>query len=424
MSFLPQDGRRGFLRRMLAAGAAPSVLPASRPSLAEASAASPSPARGSDDRAIWRRTLALVARPVLESLAANHLRATMPVECPTGKIEERRAVTHLEAMGRTMAGIAPWLELDARNDAEAGRFAEWARAGLEHATDPAAPDHLSFTAGRQCLVDAAFLAQGLLRAPKELWQPLSAVVRGRVAAAMASTRSIEPARNNWLMFSAMVEAFLAAVGAEWKPEPVEMALHAHEEWYKGDGAYGDGPHFHWDYYNSFVIHPFLIDVLAHVGRVSSRWLPLREVVEARARRYAAVQERLVGPDGTFPPLGRSLAYRCGAFHLLAQASLRGALSEDLRPAQVRGALTAVIRRTLEAPGTFDDRGWLQVGLAGHQPHLAEPYISTGSLYLCAVAFLPLGLPAESAFWTDPAAEWTARRAWAGADLPADHARPE
>jgi len=401
-------GRRGFLHQLVAAGAAPSLLAAT----------------DAGDRRYWRQTLTRVARPVLENLAGNRLRATMPVECPTGKVEERRAVTHLEAVGRTIAGIAPWLETESRGDADAGRLAEWARAGLGHVVDPAAPDYMSFTAGRQCLVDAAFLAEGFLRAPKQLWEPLPAAVQRGLIEAMVSTRSIEPSRSNWLLFSAMVEAFLAAVGAEWKPEPVETALRSHEEWYEGDGAYGDGPRFHWDYYNSFVIQPFLVEVLDHVGRVSLRWAPLREAVEKRARRYAAIQERLVAPDGSFPPLGRSLAYRCGAFHLLAQAALRGALPEGVGPTQARGALTAVIRRTLEARGTFDARGWLQVGLAGHQPHIAEPYISTGSLYLCTVAFLPLGLPARDAFWSDPPAEWTARRAWSGVDLPADHAMAE
>jgi hypothetical protein len=419
MTLAAPDGRRGFLRHLLAVGA----VPAGRPAVAPSPSASPSPAGGADERAFWRRTLMRVARPVLESLAANRLRARMPVECPTGRLEERRAVTHLEALGRTLAGIAPWLESDA-GDAEAGQLAQWARAGLEHAADPAAPDHLSFTAGRQCLVDAAFLAQGFLRAPKRLWQALPPPVQGRLVEAMAATRSIEPGRNNWLLLSAMVEAFLAAAGAEWRPEPVETALRSHEEWYKGDGAYGDGPRFHWDYYNSFVIQPFLVEVLEHMGRVTQRWEPLREAVQKRARRYAAVQERLIGPDGSFPPLGRSLAYRCGAFHLLAQAALRRELPEGLAPAQVRGALTAAIRRTLEAPGAFDDEGWLRVGLGGRQPGIAEAYISTGSLYLCTVAFLPLGLPAGDAFWVDPPADWTSRRAWTGADLGADHALGE
>jgi len=67
----------------------------------------------------------------------------------------------------------------------------------------------------------------------------------------------------------------------------------------------------------------------------------------------------IGPDGSFPPIGRSIAYRCGAFHALAQAALRKRLPEGVSPAQVRGALTAVIRRSIDAPETFDANGWLR-----------------------------------------------------------------
>ena len=102
-------------------------------------------------------------------------------------------------------------------------------------------------------------------------------------------------------------------------------------------------------------------------------------------------------------------------------ALRHKLADGVEPSQVRAALTAVIRRTLEAPGTFDANGWLRVGLAGHQPDLAESYISTGSLYLCAFVFLPLGLPAGDPFWSAPATDWTSRKAWCGQDLRADHA---
>jgi hypothetical protein len=76
---------------------------------------------------------------------------------------------------------------------------------------------------------------------------------------------------------------------------------------------------------------------------------------------------------------------------------------------------------IEAPGTFDESGWLQIGFCGHQPALAEKYISTGSLYLCAAGLLPLGLPPEDEFWSAPAAKWTAQKLWSGENLPADHA---
>jgi hypothetical protein len=139
---------------------------------------------------------------------------------------------------------------------------------------------------------------------------------------------------------------------------------------------------------------------------------MAERIRSRAQRYAAVQERLISPEGTFPPLGRSLAYRFGAFQTLAQMSLRRELPAPLIPAQVRCALTAVIRRTIEAPGTYDPGGWLTIGFCGHQPEIGETYISTGSLYLCSVVFLPLGLPADDPFWCGEA-EWTSRRAWSG-----------
>jgi hypothetical protein len=51
----------------------------------------------------------------------------------------------------------------------------------------------------------------------------------------------------------------------------------------------------------------------------------------------------------------------------------------------------------------------------------ERYICRGSLYLCCAVFLPLGLPAGDPFWSAPAADWTSKRAWAGQDLPPDHA---
>ena len=144
-------------------------------------------------------------------------------------------------------------------------------------------------------------------------------------------------------------------------------------------------------------------------------------IRARARRYAAVQERMISPEGTYPVIGRSSAYRFGAFHLLAVMALQHQLPPELKPAAVRGALTAVVRRTMAAPGTLDAQGWLQVGAVGHQPSLCEGYISTGSLYLCLFGLVELGLPASDPFWTAPPEPWTQKQIWSGADVPADHA---
>jgi hypothetical protein len=80
-----------------------------------------------------------------------------------------------------------------------------------------------------------------------------------------------------------------------------------------------------------------------------------------------------------------------------------------------------MRKMLGAPGTFDEQGWLRIGFCGHQPGLAEEYISTGSLYMCAAALLPLGLSPVDPFWASPAAPWTSRQLWSGENLSRDHA---
>jgi hypothetical protein len=405
--------RRDFLR---AAALAPAVALTGRGVPAEAAAAEPA------DRDLWLQHLARLTDPVLTNLARGTLRAQMPIEQAAGA--DRKGVTYLEAFGRLMAGLAPWLELSGLDGEEArlqARTRTLATNALEVAVDPASPDAMNFTRESQPLVDAAFLAQAILRAPTALGDAMSSATKRRLVAALASTRTITPGFNNWLLFSATVEAALKALGASWDHVRVDYALRQHEQWYKGDGVYGDGPQFHWDYYNSFVIQPMLLDVLETCGGDSPAWGEMRPRILERSRRYAVILERLIAPDGSFPAIGRSLAYRCGAFHLLAALALRRQLPDALAPAQVRAALTAVIQRTLGAADTFDANGWLTIGLAGHQPTLGEGYISTGSLYLSAVAFLPLGLAPPDPFWASAPVPWTSVRTWRGEAVPIDHA---
>ncbi len=393
-------------------------------------AAAAGPVRGAEPAAgatttrdAWCGWASRLAEPLLTALAERRLKATMPVEShPTSK--DRPQFTYLEGFGRLLTGLAPWLELGAEASAEGrtrARWAEAARAGIDAATDPASPDFMNFSRGRQPLVDAAFLAQAMLRAPRELWQKLDARVQRNVLAALVSSRPIPAGENNWKLFATTVEVFLHRAGAPRDDGRLFEGLRKHRDWYVGDGMYGDGPEFHWDYYNAFVIQPMLVEALDVVGDEADEWRSLRAKARERLTRFAAIQERTIAVDGTYPAIGRSLAYRCGAFQGLALAAWRGLLPREVSPAQARVALTRVIRRTLEAPGTFDARGWLRIGLAGHQPGLGEAYISTGSLYLCSTALLPLGLPADAAFWRDADVPTTWEKIWRGDNLPVDKA---
>ena len=188
----------------------------------------------------------------------------------------------------------------------------------------------------------------------------------------------------------MVEAALLKYTGSGDEMRIDYAIRQHQAWYKGDGMYGDGPDFHWDYYNSYVIQPMLLDVVKTLLDAGKADKSLFETLLTRAQRYATVQERLVCADGSFAAFGRSLAYRCGAFQLLAQMALQQTLPSALPPGQVRAALSAVIHRTMDAPGTFDAKGWLQIGLCGHQPGIGETYISTGSLVLMLSGLFAVG----------------------------------
>jgi hypothetical protein len=421
-------------------------------------------------RAYWVRELTRMAGPVLRALAERRLKRDMPVE---GVGDDRygsggRAqFSHLEAIARTLVGIAPWLEcgggranfaapagspaapssspsssssisssfapcLPPEEEALRAEFADLARRAIDSATDPASPDHVNFSVSFQPIVDAAFLGHAIVRAPTELWAKLPEWVKRNTVAAFKATRSRRPHHNNWLLFGGMIEAALCVMGEEddWDVMRVDHGIRHFlaptSSWYKGDGMYGDGPDYHADYYGSLVIHPMLLDILRVVtasprGKVYEDWAAYLPVAQKRAVRYGEILERTIAPDGTYPPLGRSLAYRCGVMQHLAQMALEASLGKGVSPAQVRCALTAVMSRSLSPVGTYDDKGWLRVGFAGAQLEVGEIYISTGSLYLASAIFLPLGLPPSEPFWSDPPEMWTSARMWSGGFAPCDHA---
>ena len=377
-------------------------------------------------REAWVEEMTRIAGPVLENLAQGTLKANMPFESSSND-PIRKDVSYLEAFGRTICGIAPWLELGPDDTPEGCLRAKYINLtvnAFRHAVDPDDPDRLVFdNRHTQPLVDAAFLAEGVLRAPTQIWGRLDARTRRNLVDAWKTSRSIRPYDSNWLLFASIIEAALLEFTGEFRPDRLyDGVTRFHYKWYKGDAWYGDGEDFHLDYYNSLVIHPMLTEVLQVLAKhqlPESDFLPEQLL---RHGRFAAELERLISPEGTFPVIGRSIAYRFGAFHALADAALLHILPEDIDPAQVRSALGSVIRRQAAATGTFDANGWLRVGFAGSQPRMGEEYINTGSLYLCMAAFLPLGLPQSDPFWSRPDADWTSKKAWNGIDVGADHAR--
>ena len=371
----------------------------------------------------WLEGMLKIVGPVLDHLSEGKLKQCMPLDYHP----DRAAFAPLEAFGRSMLGLAPWLEVNPdRLEGEEREiqkvWREKVQLCLERATDKASLDFMVFDRDGQPLVDTAFLAHALLRAPVSVAAAMDSHTRKNVAEAFRASRKIAAYNSNWLFFSAMVEAGLRVMGEEYDIMRVLTALRAFREWYLGDGVYGDGPAFHWDYYNSFVIQPMYVDLVNLLHADHPEIEGMRAEVNARAARYASILERMIGPEGSYPVVGRSICYRFGAFQMLSQAALEHMLEEHLTPAGVRCGLTAVIRRVMSMPDMFDAEGWLRPGVAGYQPELGEMYINIGSLYLCSAVFLPLGLAPDDPFWRDPDADWTGRTVWGGGHIVIDHAK--
>lgn len=378
-------------------------------------------------RQLWIDSLIKIAHPVLENMTNDKLKINMPIKQHPEAVD-REYCTYLEALARTLCGMAPWFNAKNISPYEKQKqkhYLELSVRAIENAVNPKAKDFVyTRKDGKllpQVLVDTAFLALAFIRAKETLWDKLNSQTQERVIKYFRETREILPYYCNWILFSGMIEAFFYKIGEAYDVVRLDYSFKQMEEWYIGDGMYSDGEEYHHDYYNSYVIQPFLVEILEIIKEDYRDWDKHYPMVIKRAKRYAQIQEMAINFDGSFCPYGRSITYRMGAFHHLASMAWLQMLHKDITPQQVRVGLTKVIKKCLEPSNTFDKDGWLNIGLYGNQPNLGEVYISTGSLYLCSMIFLPLGLDNKNDFWKLADEEVSMGKIWQGENMQLDHA---
>ena len=373
-----------------------------------------------EDRIFWVSTLQKVSFPVLNNLAKGSLKKNMPYESNSSQGEK---FSYLEAFARVFNGIAPWLELGG-DSSEEGRVREkyinLTLKAIGNAVNPNSNDHIFVIEPKQSLVEVALFAQGLLRAKNEIWLNLPMDIQARIIRDLKSTRIIAPYENRWLLFTSMIEAALLEFTGECDKERLTYAVSKFRgEFYMGDAIYSDGEDFESNYINSLVIHPMLNDILAVMRKYGLPDGEFLDVQLMRSSRLSSQLERVISPEGTYPLLGKSLAYRCGVFHMLSQAALLKILPRNISPAQVRSALTKVIEKQFKGNQNFNTEGWLICGLNASQAELCEDNINTGSLYACCAVFLALGLKDDDVFWNSPCQEWSSLKAWNGHQIQPD-----
>lgn len=380
-----------------------------------------------DDRDYWVYIAEKIASPILENMSKGELQKNMIVEVSPTWDGRNIKVVYMEAFGRLMAGIAPWLSLPDDDSPESKireRLRSQALAAYAKAVDPESDDYLLWRGEGQALVDAAYIAESFLRGYDALWQPLDSLTKARYIERFKQLREVDPPYTNWLLFSSTIESLLAKIDAEADMYRVNSALRKIDEWYVGDGWYSDGQDFAFDYYNSYVIHPMYLETLQamidskhwnkdHYKRTHRKALK-------RTQKYVTVLERMISPDGTFPVFGRSIPYRMAALQPLALLSLYDRLPAGITPGQARNVLTKSMHRMYDNNNIFNEGQYLTIGFGGAQKNIADWYTNNGSLYMTSLSLLPLGLPANHRFWTDAPQPGTTWKAWGGEPFPKDH----
>lgn len=376
------------------------------------------------DRQVWADLCYKISQPVLENMSKGNFQKDFPLELsPTWDGRDTK-VAYLETFARLMAGISPWLALPDDGTPEGKQrkqLHEWAIQAYKNAVDPNSPDKITWlTNTSQPLCDASYLVESFMRAPEATWGQLDEVTKKRYIEGLKSLRTIRPAYNNWLLFRAMVEVFFMSIGEDVDEYALSVGLQKMSEWYLSDGWYSDGPEYAMDYYNSYVMHPMMVEVVEMCKKHKFGTPISLDLAVKRMNRFNTILERFISPEGAYPAVGRSVIYRMGAFQTLAMSAWKYGLPKDLTNGSVRSALTCVMKRMFAVDGNFDDKGYLRLGFAGHQPNLANYYSNNGSLYMTSLVFMPLGLPADHPFWTAPAEPWTSQKAWSGQEFPEDY----
>lgn len=191
------------------------------------------------DREVWVDIMYQMAEPVMKNMAEGKLQQVMDTTGGNKNLElsptwdnRNKRVAYMEAFGRLLAGLAPWLNLpddDTPESAKRKQLREWTRKAIINAVDPNSPDRLGWESGGQTLVDGAYVVEGLYRGYDSLWVPLPQETKDLYIKEIKGLRRYDPPYTNWFLFVGMEECFLMYAGADYDAFRIKTAMSKVEE---------------------------------------------------------------------------------------------------------------------------------------------------------------------------------------------------
>lgn len=256
-------------------------------------------------------------------------------------------------------------------------------------TDPESPHYWGdMEYGGQRNVEAPDIARMLWLTRPQIWDKLDATQRERIVRWLKQSNTGNfPYRSNWLLFPAVVSAFLQSVGAENAPD-YESYFSFKNESYLESGWFSDGPGGHVDYYNTWGISYDLAWI--HMMDPDLDPAFMRQALTDSAE----LTTHLISPKG-LPILGRSPCYRTAVPSPVIAGSILA--PEVIPPDVARRALDATWRYFVSHEAL--KAGALSMGYFGDDPRLVDGYTGPGSchwgLRSLTLAFMA---PPEAPFW--------------------------
>jgi hypothetical protein len=314
----------------------------------------------------------------------------------------------IEGFARSFLIAAPLLAGRAEDPHD---HAGWYARGLAAAMQPDGPDRWGRAIGvdeikqwngtPQPIVEAANLAFALAVSRPRFWDRLDDDLHDRTADWLAHHAAKHGSDNNWLLFTAVIEAFLRSAGYDVPGGHAQADVDLFESWYLGDGWYNDGPISattgrgnRVDHYNSWVIQPFLWQWYELTDQPPER----RDRFLTRLGEFADSYAPLFAPDGSPLHQGRSLTYRQAVLGGLWAAALAEVGSAN--PGATRRLASGVLRHFTELGVGQDAAPSLGRSAARFLP-MCQVYSGPGSPYFAGMGFLGLAAPADHPLWTTP-----------------------
>jgi len=318
---------------------------------------------------------------------------------------------YLECFARIFSGISPWLIIEKINDDYEYNKQQLIMGYILTCFENLFQyfdEKLNIFTNEQSIVESAFICYGFIISKNKIWEKITDNSKYKLICIFKKVRLLIKEwqkKNNWYLFHGIIESFFRVINIDYDNNLVQEMIINVNSWYRGDGFYSDGPSkFKMDYYNSYVIQPFYIEILKIFKS------ELLDIAIVRSLHFTEFLERIIGEDGSFPPLGRSIVYRFGVFHLLSYCIYNKTISNNHSYGQLRNALTKVLNKIINKD-IFNDEGFLELGFNSKQENISDSYSNTGSCYLTVIGFIPLGLSESDIFWSEQDEIFTQEACW-------------